>query len=42
MRNVLAMAYVTDSNTTTFNATVAGGGSNKIKVTSDGTNWKVG
>lgn len=37
-----AMAYVTDSNTTTFNATVAGGGANNIKVTSDGTNWKVG
>ena len=37
-----AMAYVTDSNTTTFNATVASGGANKIKVTSDGTNWKVG
>lgn len=37
-----AQAYVTDSNTTTFNATVAGGGANKVKVTSDGTNWKVG
>lgn len=36
-----AGAYVTDSNTTTFNATVAGGGANKISVTSDGTNWKV-
>jgi len=36
-----AMAYVTDSNTTTFNATVASGGSNKVAVISDGTNWKV-
>ena len=36
-----SMAYVTDSNTTTYNATVAGGGANKITVTSDGTNWKV-
>jgi hypothetical protein len=37
-----ATAYVTDSNATTYNATVAGGGSNKLKVTSDGTNWKIG
>lgn len=36
-----SIAYVTDSNTTTYNATVAGGGANKIGVTSDGTNWKV-
>jgi len=36
-----AKAYVTDSNTTTYNATVAGGGANKITVTSDGANWKV-
>lgn len=34
--------YVTDSNSTTFNATVAGGGANNIRVTSDGTNWKIG
>lgn len=37
-----ASAYVTDSSVTTFNATVAGGGSNSIRVTSDGANWKVG
>ncbi|MBP9714795.1 MAG: hypothetical protein KBD60_14105, partial [Sterolibacterium sp.] len=34
-----AMAYVTDSNATTYRATVAGGGSDKVTVTSDGTNW---
>ena len=33
---------VTDSNTTTFNATVAGGGTNVVPVFSNGTNWKVG
>lgn len=37
-----ARAFVTDSNTATFAATVAGGGSNAIPVYSDGTNWKVG
>ncbi len=36
-----ATAYVTDCNTATFNATAAGGGANKISVTSDGANWKV-
>ena len=34
--------FVSDSNTTTFNATVAGGGLNTVPVFSDGTNWKVG
>lgn len=34
--------YVTDSNTVVFNAIVAGGGSNAIRVTSDGTNWRIG
>lgn len=34
-----AMAYVTDSNATTYRATVAGGGSDKVTVTSDGSNW---
>lgn len=34
-----AMAYVTDSNATTYRATVAGGGSDKVTVTSDGTDW---
>jgi hypothetical protein len=35
-------AFITDGSTTTFNATVAGGGANKVPVFSDGTNWKVG
>jgi hypothetical protein len=34
--------FVSDSNTTTFNATVVGGGSNTVPVFSNGTNWKVG
>lgn len=33
---------VTDSNTSTFNATVAGGGSTRMTVINDGVNWKVG
>lgn len=37
-----ARAMVTDSNTATFNATVAGGGANIVPVFSDGTDWKVG
>jgi hypothetical protein len=37
-----ARAMVTDSNTATFNATVAGGGANIVPVFSNGTNWKVG
>jgi hypothetical protein len=37
-----ARAYVTDSNTATFNATIAGGGANSVPAVSDGTNWKVG
>lgn len=32
---------VTDSSVTTFGATVAGGGSNNVKVRSNGTNWTV-
>ena len=35
-------AYITDCNTTTFNATAAGGGANIMPVCYDGTNWKVG
>ena len=34
-----AQAYVTDANATTYRSTVAGGGSNKVQVQSDGTNW---
>jgi len=37
-----ARAMVSNSNTVTFNATVAGGGSSIVPVFSDGTNWKVG
>lgn len=33
---------VTDSNSTTFNATVATGGANIVPVFSNGTNWKIG
>ena len=36
-----AIAYVTDSNATTRLATVAAGGSNKVMVYSDGTNWLI-
>lgn len=37
-----ARAFVTDSSVSTFGTTVAGGGSTKVPVYSDGTNWKVG
>jgi hypothetical protein len=37
-----ARAFVTDATSTTFHATVAGGGSNKVPVVSDGTNWLIG
>ena len=36
-----AMAYVTDANATTYRTIVASGGSNKVQVTSDGTNWLI-
>jgi hypothetical protein len=35
-------AFVTDSSVSTFGSNVAGGGSGKVPVYSDGTNWKVG
>jgi hypothetical protein len=35
-------AFVTDSSVSTFGTTVAAGGSTKVPVYSDGTNWKVG
>jgi len=35
-------AFVSDSSVSTFGSTVAGGGSTKVPVYSDGTNWKVG
>lgn len=34
-------ASITDGNTATFNATVAGGGSNHVKIRCNGTNWVV-
>jgi hypothetical protein len=37
-----ARTFVSDSSVTTFNTTVAGGGSNTVPVFSNGTNWKVG
>lgn len=37
-----AIARVSDANSTTFRAVVAGGGSNKINVCSDGANWRIG
>ena len=37
-----ARAFVNDSSVSTFGTTVAGGGSTKVPVYSDGTNWKVG
>lgn len=35
-------AFVTDSNTTTFNATPGGGGANNVPVFFNGTVWRVG
>jgi len=35
-------AFITDSSSVVFAATVAGGGANKVPIYSDGTNWKVG
>jgi hypothetical protein len=37
-----ARAFVSDATGPTFGATVVGGGSVKVPVYSDGTNWKVG
>ena len=37
-----ARSFVTDSSVSTFGTTVAGGGTTKVPVYSDGTNWKVG
>lgn len=39
--NPSAEANVSDSSVTTFGSTVAGGGSNNVKVRSNGTNWTV-
>jgi hypothetical protein len=35
-------AFVTDANATTFASVVAAGGSNKVPVYDDGTNWRIG
>lgn len=40
--SVGARAFVTNSSVTTFNTIVAGGGSAKVPVFFDGTNWRVG
>lgn len=40
--NVGTRGFVTNANATTFNSIVAGGGSNKVPVFSDGTNWRIG
>lgn len=37
-----ARALVTDANSTTFAAIVAGGGANTVPVYSDGTDWRIG
>jgi hypothetical protein len=37
-----ARAFITDANTTTFLATVSGGGSNAVPVVSNGSTWIVG
>jgi len=37
-----ARAFVTDANSTTFNAAAAGGGSDEVPVFSDGTAWRIG
>ena len=36
-----ARSFVTDANAATFLSTVAGGGSNRVPVVSDGTNWLI-
>jgi hypothetical protein len=40
--NAGARAFITNCNTTTFNAAAAGGGSGQIPVFSDGIIWRVG
>jgi hypothetical protein len=37
-----ARSFVTDATATTFASNVVGGGTNKVPVYSDGTNWKIG
>jgi hypothetical protein len=40
--NAGARAFITNCNTTTFNAAAAGGGSSQVPVFSNGTSWFVG
>jgi hypothetical protein len=40
--NAGARAFITNCNTTTFNAAAAGGGSSQVPVFSNGTAWFVG
>jgi len=40
--NAGTRTFVSDSTTTTFGATVTGGGTNTVPVYSNGTSWKVG
>ena len=35
-------SFVTDATATTFASIVVGGGSNKVPVYADGTNWRIG
>ncbi len=37
-----ARAFVTDANSTTFNAALVGGGANRVPVFSDGSAWRLG
>lgn len=37
-----ARAFVTDANSTSFNASLVGGGSNAVPVFSDGSAWRIG
>jgi len=37
-----ARAFVSDANSTTFNATAVGGSTNEVPVFSDGTDWRIG
>ena len=40
--NAGTRTFVSDSSTTTFGATVTGGGTNTVPVYSNGTSWKIG
>ena len=42
LAGVGARTFVSDANATTFASIVASGGSNKVPIYSDGTNWRIG